>query len=201
MNSIQLDFLGTLEKLNLVYDINLFYNSLTDIIVNNPNVGLSNDAKYINAGSLKVMGIEAEFNYQIPSFYGRANMTYQYGLEAEKYYYSDHKIYSVPSFLLTLTAEKRLFNLQHHALWLYGNMRFTSKTYNKANTRIPGSEDFYMDSRAIVDLGVRYDYNKRVNLSVDCENLLNTSYYIGGTFYVPYLYPGRTIMGTIAFTM
>lgn len=201
MNSIQLDFLGTLEKLNLVYDVNLFYNSLVDIIVNNPNATLSNDARYINAGSLKVMGAEAELNYQLPSFYGRANITYQYALDAEQYYYSDHKIYSVPSFLFTLTADKRLFHLTKNSLWLSGNVRFTSKTLNKGNSRFPDSEDFNLNSRAIVDLNLRYDFNKKINLSFACENLFNTSYEIGGSFYVPYIYPSRTIMGSVAFNL
>ena len=60
---------------HLVYDINFFYNSLTDIVVNNP----SNDPdapKFINSGSLKVAGAEAELNFSIPSFRVDANMTY-----------------------------------------------------------------------------------------------------------------------------
>lgn len=201
MNSIQLDFLGTVEKLNLTYDLNLFYNNLTDIIVNNPSIVITTDPKYINAGSLKVIGAETELNYQLPSFHARANMTYQHAIDAEQYYYTDHKIYSVPSIIGTLSGELRLFKYQRHDLWLTGNARYTSETLNKANSRISTSEDFYLGSRAIVDLGMRYHYNNRITLAVDCENMLNTSYFVGGSFYVPYQYQGRTLMGTISFKL
>lgn len=201
MNSVQLDFLGTFEKLNLSYDVNLFYNNLTDIIVNNPSIVISTDPKYINAGKLKVLGVEAGLNYQLPSFHAHANMTWQYAQDAEQYYYTNHEIYSVPSFILNLAADKRLLNLTSHKLWLSGNMRFVSKTLNKANSRIPGSEDFYLNSRAIVDLGLRYDYNNTMQFSLDCDNVFNTIYEIGGSFYVPYRNPSRTLMGTVSFKL
>ena len=201
MNSVQLDFLGTFEKLNLSYDVNLFYNNLIDIIVNNPSIVISTDPKYINAGKLKVLGVEAGLNYQLPSFHAHANMTWQYAQDAEQYYYTNHEIYSVPSFILNLAADKRLLNLTSHKLWLSGNMRFVSKTLNKANSRIPGSEDFYLNSRAIVDLGLRYDYNNTMQFSLDCDNVFNTIYEIGGSFYVPYRNPSRTLMGTVSFKL
>ena len=200
MNAIQLDFMGKLEKWHLNYDFNLFYNQLTDIVVNNPSTDPSTP-KYINSGSLKVAGAEAELSFSIPSFRIDANMTYLHPLEAEGYYYTDHKIYSVPKFTANLTCSKRLMNAENHLLWLAAGFKFGSKTINKANSRVVGSEDFELSSNAIFDLGLKYTYRDAIQLSLDCDNVFDKSYYIGGSFYVPYRAQGRTIMATVSFKL
>ena len=153
MSALQLDFMGKINNWHLVYDINFFYNSLTDIVVNNP----SNDPdapKFINSGSLKVAGAEAELNFSIPSFRVDANMTYLRPLEAEDYYYTDHKIYSIPAFTANLIFSKRLVNAANHLLWLNAGFKFNTKTLNKANTRVPDTKDYELSGNAIVDLGL-----------------------------------------------
>ena len=200
MNAIQLDFMGKLEKWHLNYDFNLFYNQLTDIVVNNPSTDPSTP-KYINSGSLKVAGAEAELSFSIPSFRIDANMTYLHPLEAEGYYYTDHKIYSVPKFTANLTCSKRLMSAENHLLWLAAGFKFGSKTINKANSRVVGSEDFELSSNAIFDLGLKYTYRDAIQLSLDCDNVFDKSYYIGGSFYVPYRAQGRTIMATVSFKL
>ena len=198
MDAIQYNILGELPKLHLVYDINLYYNRLTDIIVNNQSKTL-NAPKYINAGRLKVIGIEGELNYKTPTMYARINLAWQRALNAEQYYYSDHTIYSIPDFTVNLASRKRLFHTDNHALWLKGNIKYTSRTLNRANTLLLGSQDFHLDARALVNVGLSYDYKQTIQFTVDCDNVFNTTYHIGGTSYFPYQYPGRTVMGTVAF--
>ena len=205
MNAVQLDFMGQVS--NFTYDVNLFYNHLTNIITNNQSTDIS-APKYINAGMLKIAGIEAELGYSMESFRARGNATWQRALSAEQYTYSDHEIYSVPSVIANLTCEKRLFpwknekaNDSKHSLWLSGNLQYTSRTLNKANSQIAGSSDFYLSDRALVGLRLKYDYNEMMQLSIDCDNVFNTTYEIGGTSYFPYPYQGRIVMGTIAFKL
>ena len=200
MNAIQLDFLGKIKNWHLDYDVNLFYNQLTDIVVNNPSTDPSTP-KYINSGSLKVAGAEAELSFNIPSFRIDANMTYLRPLEAEGYYYTDHTIYSVPKFTANLTCSKRLITAENHLLWLAAGFKFGSKTLNKANSRVQGSEDFELSSNAIFDLGLKYTYHNDIQLSLDCDNIFDRSYYIGGSFYVPYYAQGRTLMATVSFKL
>ena len=200
MNAIQLDFMGKINNWHLDYDVNIFYNHLTDIVVNNPSTDPTTP-KYINSGSLKVAGAEAELSFNIPSFRINANLTYLRPLEAEGYYYSDHQIYSIPSFTSNLTCNKRLMNVGNHLLWLAAGMKYTSKTLNKANSRVPGSEDFNLSSNAIFDLGLKYSYHEAIQLSLDCDNLFDKTYYVGGSFYVPYQALGRTVMATISFKL
>ena len=200
MNAIQLDFMGRINSWHLIYDVNLFYNHLTDIVVNNPSTDPTSP-KYINSGSLKVAGAEAELSFSIPSFRIDANMTYLRPLEAEGYYYTDHKIYSIPAFTANLTCSKRLVNIRKHLLWLAAGLKFTSKTLNKANSRVAGSEDYDLSGNALVDLGLKYTYSDAIQLSLDCDNLFDKTYYIGGSFYVPYRAQGRTVMATISFKL
>ena len=198
MNAFQLDFMGKIS--NFSYDVNLFYNHLTDLICNNQSTDLS-APKYINAGTLKIAGVEANLDYKLPSFRSYLTVTYQRPLDAEQYYYTDHEIYSVPQFIGNLTCEKRLLNKANHTLWLSGNAKYTSRTLNKANSNVKTSTDFYLDGIFLLDLRLKYQYNDFMQLSLDCDNVFDKRYEIGGTHYIPFSYPGRILMGTIAFKL
>ena len=200
MNAIQLDFMGKIDNWHLIYDVNLFYNQLSDIVVNNPSTD-PDAPKFINSGSLKVAGAEAELSFGIPSFRIDANMTYLRPLEAEGYYYTDHKIYSIPAFTANLVCNKRLMNIGNHLLWLAAGFKFGTKTLNKANSHVTGSEDYELSGNAIVDLGLKYSYRDAIQLSLDCDNVFDRSYYIGGSFYVPYRALRRTMMATVSFKL
>ena len=200
MNAIQLDFMGKIDGWYLDYDVNIFYNHLTDIVVNNPSTDPA-APKYINSGSLKVAGAEAELSFKLPSFRIDANMTYLRPIEAEGYYYKDHKIYSIPAFTANLNCSKRIVNFRKHLLWLAAGFKFGTKTLNKANSRIKDSEDFDLSGNAIVDLGLKYSYNNTIQLSLDCDNLFDKTYYIGGSFYIPYQAQGRNVMATVSFKL
>ena len=200
MNAIQFDFMGKIDSWHLDYDVNIFYNHLTDIVVNNPSTDPTTP-KYINSGSLKVAGAEAELSFKLPSFRIDANMTYLRPIEAEGYYYKDHKIYSIPAFTANLNCSKRIVNFRKHLLWLAAGFKFGTKTLNKANSRIKDSEDFDLSGNAIVDLGLKYTYRDAIQLSLDCDNLFDKTYYVGGSFYVPYQAQGRNVMATVSFKL
>ena len=200
MNAIQLDFMGRIDNWHLGYDVNIFYNQLSDIVINNPSTDPTTP-KYINSGSLKVTGAETELSFSIPSFRIDANMTYLRPLEAEDYYYADHQIYSIPTFTANLTCSKRIINSGHHLLWLTAGLKCTTKTLNKRNTQIVGTEDYELSGNAIVDLGLKYSYRDAIQLSLDCDNLFDRNYFVGGSFYVPYRAQGRTVMATVSFKL
>ena len=143
-------------------------------------------------------------------------MTYLRPIEAEGYYYKDHKIYSIPAFTANLNCSKRIVNFRKHLLWLAAGFKFGTKTLNKANSRIKDSEDFDLSGNAIVikdsedfdlsgnaivDLGLKYTYRDAIQLSLDCDNLFDKTYYVGGSFYVPYQAQGRNVMATVSFKL
>ena len=199
IDAIQIDLIGSLSS-HFNFDVNLFYNRLTDLICNNQSTDL-NAPKYVNSGSLKIAGIEAELEYKTSSFRSRLNTTLTRALDANQYYYDNHHIYSVPSWIVNLIGEKRLLHMPKHTLWLSGNLRYTSQTLNKANSQIKGSEDFYLSGYALLGLQLKYTYNNKIQLSLDCDNVFNTSYEIGGTTYIPYKYLGRILLGTVSFNL
>ncbi len=199
MNAFQLNFIGTVNS-NLSYDLNLYYNHLTDLICNNQSKDI-NAPKYINSGRLKIVGAEGELSYKLPTFYSRVNASWQRVISSEQYYSNGNAIYSVPSFSANLTCEKVLLRRMGHSVRLGGNVRYTSRTINKADSRFTGSQDFHLGEKALFDLQLKYDCKELLTLSLDCENVFNTTYYIGGTSYFPYQYPGRTMMGTVTFRL
>ena len=200
MHAVQLDFLGKLNKYHLTYDLNLFYNRLTNTIVNNPSPDPTMP-KYINAGSLRVAGVEGMLMFQHPSLQLHAVVSYQRPLDAESYYYSDHQVYGIPTLTGNFNASKRLLNKKRHSLSLTGNLHYQTKTLVKANPNVIGSADFHLDAFSIFDLGLRYAYNDFFQLSLDCDNVLDKTYYIGGSFYVPYQGLGRVAMATLSFQL
>lgn len=205
MNAVQLDFLGTISKYNLVYDINLYYNRLTDII-NNTQSSDASSAKYRNSGKLDMVGIEGELAYQTDSWLARLTSSFQHVVSAEDYYYSDHYIFGIPKFVCNMNIGHRLLNRANHKIWGSVNIKYSSKTLNRAATTIPPtrSDDyysFYLDPLTLLDAKLTYTYRNSIQLSVECNNILNKSYSLGGTSYFPYQRLGRTAMATISFNL
>lgn len=198
MSAVQIDLLGKISKWNLSYDVNIFYNRLTDIIVNTPSTDI-NAPKYINAGSLRIAGVEGQADYRRPSFSANASITYQYPIKATQYYYADHKVYSVPSFMASINGQIRLYTNSQHSLWLTGNLKSTSKTLNKPNIKATDGDTFELSGYTLLDLGMKYRYGHTLQVSLDCDNVFDKTYYIGGTSYFPYQYPRRMVMGTLSF--
>jgi iron complex outermembrane receptor protein len=58
-----------------------------------------------------------------------------------------------------------------------------------------------MDAKILFDLGVKYCYNQRLQVSLDCENIFDTYNYICGPSYqsVPIFQRGRTLMASISY--
>ena len=205
MDAVQLDFLGNIPKYNLVYDINLYYNLLTDII-NNTQSSDATSAKYRNSGKLNMVGIEGEFNCVQESWMVRLTSSFQYVVSAEDYYYSNHHIFGIPKFVFNANFGDRILKLPNHSIWASVNIKYSSKTLNRAATAIPpkSSDDYYslyLDEVALLDAKLTYDYGKSIQLSLECNNVLNTSYSLGGTSYFPYQRLGRTAMASILFKL
>lgn len=203
MNAIQLDFIGNLQQYHLVYDVNFYYNHLTDIINNTQN-STATSAKYRNSGKLQMIGVEGELSYLPGRWLGRLNTSYQHVISAEDYYYSDHHIFTVPSFMLNITLGRQLLKKEDHQLWVSANIRHTSRVLQRAATTIPPKSDddyssFYQDPYSLLDLRLVYSFRNNLQLSGECENLFNTSYEVGGTSYFPYQRLGRTAMVSVSY--
>ncbi len=199
MNAIQLDFMGTFPLLHFSYDVNLFYNYLTDIINNTQKVGESTAAKYRNSGRLKICGAETELHYQNESLIARLVGSLQIPISAEDYYMTDGYIHSVPKFFVTLNGSKKIFSAGKHSLWASASGSYHAKTYHLISERNNlQSYPIYLDDRWLLDIGIRYHFSELLRASIDIENVFNKNYYIGGTTSFPYQHLGRVAMASIS---
>ena len=200
MNAFQLDFIGTIPSIHLIYDVNLFYNHLTDIINNTQKVGESTSAKYRNSGGLRTCGAEFELIFNSNSLNARWISTYQHLVSSEDYYTDGNYILSVPRFMTNLHLSKRLFKAGRHSLWISASASYHSKTYNKiSERRTPAVPIVALDGRFLLDAGLNYRLGKLMEVSVDVENIFNKTYFVGGTTHFPYQRMGRMAMGSIMF--
>ena len=103
--------------------------------------------------------------------------------------------------MANLSFYKRLYGSKHHHVSMSGCLKYASKTLNKANSRIKDSEDYELSGNAILDLGLKYGYHDTLQLALDLDNVFDRTYYIGGSFYLPYTALGRTLMATISLNL
>lgn len=197
MDALQLDFYFRPPNLPMYFDLNFYYNQLTDIINNTQNTEITS-VKFRNSGSLKTIGAEFDAAYSLPVFRVRFTASCQWALSASDYYYQQNHIFSVPLAEAKLQAAVRLFGRGNHNLWLTTALVAATKTLEKGSPRIADSQPYYQHGRVLADMGLRYQPTKIIQLAIDVDNLLNTTYYVGGTTYFPYQRPGRTAMATLS---
>ena len=200
MDAIQLSATALFKHLHLTYDCSLYYNQLSNIIHKESFL-------YYNTGKLDLIGIENVLSYTDKNLMVTYNMSYQHVLNAEHYTSNKHQIYNIPSFSGNLIAAAKIFSLPHEqSFWLRGNLSI----YSSQLSPILGSKDIYSiislpdnreKARAILNIGGSYHW-KKLELSVQCYNLLNTHYRQGGsslTHDIPQ--QGRSFLAKIAYTI
>lgn len=200
MDAIQLSATALFKHLHLTYDCNLYYNQLSDIIHKESFL-------YYNTGKLDLIGIENILSYTGKNLMVTCNMSYQYVLNAEHYSSKNHQIYDVPSFSGNLITAAKIFSLPHEqSFWLRGNLSVYSSQLSPISG-IKGIGSFISlpdnreKARAILNIGGSYHW-KKLELSVQCYNLLNTHYRQGGSSLI-YDIPqqGRSFLAKIAYTI
>lgn len=199
MNAIQLDVLGSLPKLHLIYDFNLYYNHLTDLINNRQDVQASS-VKYRNSGHLKMLGAEGELIYNNNRLRARLTLSYEHVMEAQDYYYADHHIYAIPRFKSNVNLSYKVCDKPQHELWIHGNMHCYSRALIAPNSLVKDTEPFYLSGKSVTDLGLTYRYRRQAELGITCSNLFGADGYIGGTTYFPYQQTGRSLMATVSYS-
>lgn len=201
LQSVQISAYMNFKKIGLSYEFNSFWNNLTDFIYND-KTATGTDPKYVNAGKLNTIGIENVLKYSRKWFSAQLNLTWQHVLNGEKYSFDGSRVYNIPpvsgSILLrgmALNSEKRgklAFNI---------TMTYSNKQLSPLNGVIIGGTavtDMYneTDAHFIVNIGANYQWG-RYGAFIQCNNLLDTDYYQGGTTICPYIQTGRWITGGI----
>ena len=201
LSSLQLSAMGKVIPLHLNYEVNLFYNNYTNLMhwyTRDEDILNGNNIK--NQGSLRNMGAEATVRYAHERLSGYLSAYYCHDMSSENYYYNRNakKVTGVPHFTLTLHGAYKLLQTVRHEMKVYGHASYEGR---KLNYTYKESDDFYVDATMLFDLGLKYCYRNHLQLSLDCENILNTDRYLCGPNQVnqPMFQRGRTLMASISY--
>lgn len=196
LSALQLTALGTMPSQHLNYEVNLFYNKYSHLLC-----WLERDNYIgINKGKLTNVGVEGTASYAYKRLSARLSLYYCRDISAENYYYNESKkmVCGVPHFTFNLHAGLFLLKSKAHELKVSGHTTYMGR---KLNYTAEEKTDFFVDDVLLFDLGVKYRYQKRLQFSFDCENILNIDHYICGPNYqyVPYFQKGRSLMASVSY--
>ena len=199
LSAIQLTAMGSLSNLN--YEVNLFYNKYTNLLYWRQRESDYNDNSDKNQGKLKNIGMEAHVRYVHERISSNLSFYYCHDASSEYYYYNNEEkiVCGIPHFTLNFHGAYKLIQGNSHELKIYGHSSYTGSKLNYNHVEEAG--DFYVDRKLLFDLGILFRYKNRFQLTVDCENILNTDHYICGpnNHYAPYFQRGRSLMAAVSY--
>jgi iron complex outermembrane receptor protein len=180
--------------------VNLFYNRYTNLMcwaARDQETQVELWGK--NAGRLTNVGIEGSAAYSHKRLSANLAFCYRHDTGSDNYFYNraEKRVNGVPAFTLNLHASWKLLQGSSHSLKVYGHTAYTGRRLNFTDYE---DTDYYVNGKAVVDLGAKYSYRQLLHLSVDCENVLNTDRYLCGPTInnIPLQQRGRTLMTSIA---
>lgn len=204
MDALQLGFQQTLQETGLHYELNLYYNTLKDLIYFLPH--RENGDVLTNAGSIKLCGIEGTLSYEKSRLYALLNLSYQHLIKATNYQVTGHHVNSVPDCLIRLLASYGVWQHNKQELRIRGNVAFQTAHYApllsdliyRGENNIVSDPNYQIGARAIVNAGLDYRY-RQISASLNVYNLFDTDYSQGGSLYVPIPQQGINYMLTLSY--
>lgn len=199
LNSAQFGINFDWKPLHLRYEMNCFYNDVTDMVVY--------DAGFKNTGKMSIGGIENTIQYSDEKTLANLNCTYQYPfLLRDRNATDDHSFINVPKFLLNFVASRQLFNSRRvGSWWLRANMHYQSGIdylRNNAIGELVGMETapLHQDGYAVFGVGAEWKSPFGLGISVDAANVFNTDYLIGGQLIDGVPGNGRSFMAKVSYS-
>lgn len=199
LSALQLTAMGKLPSLHMNYEVSAFYNKYTHLIHWQSRVDNVFGAS-VNDGELTNIGIEGSANITYKRLTGNLTFYYCHDISSEDYYYnnSEKLVTGVPHVTLNLHGAYKLLQSKNHELKVYGNASYRGKMLNYTMYE---KDDYYVSARMLFDLGMKYSYRERLQLSLDCDNIFNTDNYLCGvnSFLHPIFQRGRSLMASISY--
>jgi iron complex outermembrane receptor protein len=179
--------------------LNLFVNSLDDLIWRNKNAGPS-EPIYQNAGYLDTWGVEPEVTYTRGIMDLHANATFQRVRAADKYDVTGAEIQNVPSFTWNAILNVRPPAAAKYDMRINVAARYIGAQPSPVNITI-GDKVFFEPDRMVeaawlVNAGTRLERLWSTGWFLDARvyNWFNTDYEQGGSVSHPYPQPGLSTL-------
>jgi len=210
MDAIQIGASFKWEPIKLRYEVNLFCNSVVDLVYYNSENVAFNSTSFSNTGKINMLGIENVLQYTSDNTLANLNLTYQYPTRVENFSSDAHNVSNVPKFIANLTAAQRCINSKRAGqLWVRANMHMQSAMECLNNdlfiwvmasmSDISVIPTITQQAFAIFGAGVEWRLPFGLTASVDTYNLLNTDYRIGGQLQDGVPGAGFSLLGKLSY--
>ncbi len=199
MNSYQFTVEEKLWEQYLTHQINFFYNDFSNVVYRDAAM------IYSNAGTVKSNGIEYEIAYKQPNLSTRLNYTFQQFTEVSGLASRWGQMENVPEHMGNLMVDYApLCCLMEEpwakALWLNVGLRYVGKQFARWDKKAADPRDT-VDSVVLCNAGITAgELLPGLSIGVHAYNLLNQTWFQGGSVEYPYLQPGRWFMGEVSYT-
>ena len=196
LSAVQLTTMGIISPLHLNYEVNLFYNRYNNLLLWVPREIYPEK----NVGQLTNIGIEGTASYAYKRLSAYLSIYYCHDTSSKMYYYNSKEkiVNNVPHFTFNLHGAWKILEQMNHLLKFYGHASYTGR---KLNYEQHPENDYYLDGKLLLDLGIQYRFRQHLQFSLDCENIFNTDHYICGpsATYITMIERGRSLMASVSY--
>ncbi len=190
MDSYQIGLNFHWAPLHLKYELNTFYNNVSDMVYFASGNDVGGFTKFVNAGEIGMGGVENVLHFATDKTMANLNVTYQYPFNVETVSNLSHTLYNIPRFLFNLTAQQLCYqNKRAGKFWARANMHAQSsykcKTTDIVMMMTDPTATTYYDQKGYAEFGAGVEWKSTFGLgaSFDTYNLFNAHYDIGGQLY------------------
>ncbi len=198
ISAVQLTAMGNVSPWHLNYEVNLFYNKYSNLLCWQERSFVAGK----NAGKLNNVGVEATASYAFKRLSANLSAYYCHDISSEHYYFNSSKklVTAVPHFTLNLNVGYLFLQKKNHQLKVIGRSYYLGK---RLNYKFEEKDDFFTEENMYFDVGVKYRYKQRLQLSFDCENIFDTDRYVCGpkSLCIPMLQRGRCLMASVSYQL
>ena len=196
LSAMQLTAMGTISPLHISYEANIFYNKYDNLLCWQERRA----KELLNGGTLRNAGFEGTVNYAHKRLSAYLSLYYCKDISSDHYYYDNIKemVCNVPHFTFNLHGAWKALQHGQHEIKIYGHSKYIGK---RLNYSFEEEDDFFVDGKLLFDVGAKYMYNQRLQISLDCENIFDTVFYICGpnNHHAPHFQRGRNLMAAVSY--
>lgn len=192
LNNVQLSATIRIPAAHLVYEGNLFYNNVKDVIV-------LGDWEYENAGVVHSGGLENILTFQYKGWTAGASLYLQKLLKSECIKAEGNFIFSVPNVSARFNLSKEVVKglTLNTEMYVAGSTKCMLPPYALIGGEPISDINYTFPPYFLMDIGAKYKW-EFLEFYVKAKNITNQKYRLGGD-RVPVLQEGFSLLGGVTF--